>query len=450
MRVTIIAGATIAAALIFAHYRLRPTSAAPPITPALCAGPGFKCPGRFFNYPLKGWTTNQPVYYAFETDNSVVRAMGTQAFNSWNNTTRRNRTGITFTPADLTHPAQLIVRTGPLGDTGAGLIDNTAHYARSGTLASARITVDLAKFNLTYPGYHDAIYKTMLHEVGHSMNLSHPCNPVPRESVMYPRMIGINDTGSTDLEHPPNYPNMDGGTPMAPTEDCDMIYSAVFNDVFVTDFPESPRRPKPPNMPAESCQPCMITVEMPEGPPRREPGFCCGANADNGPREPNEPPSFAFISTGYECRMDGWIQFRCSADMCCMHPDDVPEGALQLHTGTTCAAQAWWESNDRAGCERAINGDPDGRLCEKKEMCGAGVCMPWPHYCWKIPNVPHQTPQPTPDPNSGVQCSAKGWYNGDDKGHDDCFADHPQGCEKKQDCDGQQCLPFPFYCWMPK
>jgi hypothetical protein len=205
-------------------------------------------------------------------------------------------------------------------------------------------------------------------------------------------------------------------------------------------------------MPGDDCGPCKVKVVDAEGQTHEVDGACCGSNALNADPRPAIGPSWSFIQTGYQCEMDGWRQVACKADMCCVHPDDLPAGGTTVTPGTTCQAQGWWYAWEAQACENAAGFAHVTPVCVKKEICGAGQCQPWPNYCWKLPNTSGGGggggggDDPT-DPPPGVTCSSKSWYDGDKLS--DCERDHTI-CVRKQDCDGQTCLPYPYYCWKPE
>jgi hypothetical protein len=386
-----------------------------------------RLPGR-----VMGWPLNSVITY--EYDSSVpdaMRSMAAHAFADWNETNQNNRTGVRFQPGS---PALLRIGSERL----AGSIHDEfwtggityPHHGLDGRLLRAEINFDFSKFLLNEPGYQDALRKAMAHELGHTMGLGHPADPEERGSIMN-GMHGVND--------------QENHMPLGPSE-CDEQLAAMYNNLYIVPAPGSGGggRQKPKDMPLPPmCIPCPIRVPTePGAPPVVVLGWCCGANSPNGPRSPNEPPMMAFIATAYQCSQDGWVQFRCQADMCCIHPDDVPEGAIGSPTGTSCSSQGWWEHDQATACRNVWSQD-----CIKKEICGTGTCMPWPHYCWKEPRTAPTPGGPPPDPSVGVTCSSKGWFDGDK--YDACVAEHG-ACVKKQDCDGQQCLPYPHYCWKPE
>src|SRR5262245_2199700 len=204
-------------------------------------------------------------------------------------------------------------------------------------------------------------------------------------------------------------------------------------------------------MPEHDCEPCRYKVEGEEVDEVVD-GWCCG-----GYPVTLVGSDYAFLAKGYSCSDDGWLQFKCHRDMCCSHPDDVPIGVTGIFTtGTTCSAQGWYDSDKRGDCQRSLGlagSDPNG--CVKKEQCATGLCMPWPHYCWKAPYAPTGGGSGGGDGGGGgqqgVTCSAQGWYDSDKRG--DCQRSiglpesSPEGCVKKEQCGAGQCQPWPNYCW---
>lgn len=386
---------------------------------------------------LMGWKPDHTITYSFDgsMDNSSARAASNMAFKTWSDANVNNRTNVQFQQVDRRDADIVVVNSqikGTINDEiwAAGYYRPYEYEDNRPTKANIYLYVDI--FDPMSPGYFSAMYKVMLHEIGHSMGLGHPDTPAYHGSIMN----GIG--GQND-----QYDWMPDGL-----TNCDKTLAGTYNGFISAGGPQPPKHPKPPRMPKDDtiCKECRTPISVYDDSGAVHivivDGFCCGSNGDNiYPRRPDLMPMFAFLQTGYTCASDGWIQFTCAADMCCVHPDDVPPGAFDRPMGTTCAEQGWWEADQLTQCN-AIWGEP----CIKKEVCGVGQCQPWPNYCWKEPRTAPHTPDPDPEPEVGIQCSSKGWYNGDQE--DQCIAGNGS-CIRKQDCDGQQCLPAPYYCWKP-
>lgn len=378
----------------------------------------------------KGWERDNTVYVEFTLEaHGQIKTQGLKAMDLWTKENETNGTRVRFALAGPANEPNIVVGTGPIdGFTPAATLVQVV----DGRIAEATVIFDLNSPNWDRHdilSYGPGLMKAMLHELGHTLGLAHPKDQDRGASVMN-GYIGANDKGNHIADAP---------TPC----DRDMM-KKYYNAPTPGQGGGGPgSRPRPANMPvADICPPCVISVPQVEGPSIPVFGFCCGNGAGNpnGPRSPNTPPSFAFINTGYTCSLDGWRQLTCAADLCCVHPDDFPPGSVgAVNPGTSCAAQGWYEHNQCAECEASSGG-----TCVKKETCGPGACMPWPHYCWKPPYAP--TPEPTDPPPPGRTCSDMTWYGAD--AHDQCVADHGS-CTKKQDCGGGPCQPWPHYCWMP-
>jgi len=413
-----------------------------------------KCPGPPKNM-LPGWELDSTVYYDFGagTQGAVpdfIQSAFEYAKGDWNDANVTNLTKIRFKRADASHPPNLGITTGALP---GGPYDDqwtNARYQPLGRnsetqrLTEARITVDLTKFGPGVPNVFDFARKALVHELGHTMALGHPPSPVPKASVMNPA------SGPGDS---------DDNVAMSPTA-CDNEKATFYNRIINGPVfgGGSGGRSRPSGMPeGPVCQACRIKVPgmepTPDNPDGKRWGWCCGANQSlTTPRPAWLSPDFTFLALNYRCSMSNWREVACTADLCCLHPDDVPpEDEVQY--GTTCSVQGWWAAEARGSCETAAGtppGAPESQWrCVKKEVCGSGRCEPWPNYCWKVPSTGGGGgggDDGGGGPPSGKECWQMGWYDGTDAGYDQCTREHAD-CVTKSDCEGQ-CYPDPpGYCF---
>lgn len=404
-----------------------------------------------------GWDKDTTVYV--DVQSPELAAAASQAMQDWTKANIATGVNINFEPFTGSSDPNLLkiaIRYEPFTGEQVGgdftiSVNTESHRPHWPPPGIIRINANWIKPSLA--GFQEAARKAINHEIGHSMGLDDTpfAFQLKHGSVMN-GIAGMNDGGD----------NM----PDKPTT-CDKDTTAGARGVKTGNGGGSggtpsgiPSRPKPPGMPGGVggggiCHPCTIRISIIEGRPRETTGWCCGANAINAyPRPDDLGPMMAFLNTHYRCSDDNWLELKCAADMCCAHPDDVPPVSTITY-GQTCGQMGWWWSDQRSECETAAGTPPNApeseKRCVKKEICGYGYCEGWPHYCWKIPNMPGPggsgggggDEDPTPN---GKSCGQMGWYDGTNEGNIECFRDHTR-CERKQNCDGQ-CYPDPpGYCW---
>jgi len=138
---------------------------------------------------------------------AALRTQAINALNAWNVANTQNNSGVAFVAADSGHPATLKLTVGvPDG----GVVANTKIDPNPGSSSatSAEVTInanDPNHFNSGVTGYNLALFKTFLHEIGHTMGLADI--PLPNtspsawcggqtggQSIMN-ALCGVNDTG---------------------------------------------------------------------------------------------------------------------------------------------------------------------------------------------------------------------------------------------------------------
>ena len=137
----------------------------------------------------------------------------TNALNAWSTAdTAQGSSGITFAPADASHPATLLL-TWDTVDTGSSATTSAASAGALGANNPATITFHPNStlpdgeqdFQQLAPGYDTAYQQSGLHEIGHLVGLGDyekGKEPPPGTSVMN-SFYGVNDTGvSPPLDKP--------------------------------------------------------------------------------------------------------------------------------------------------------------------------------------------------------------------------------------------------------
>jgi hypothetical protein len=131
------------------------------------------CPPQDNN--VRGWAKCSNVYVDLTAMPQDIQTSLTTAFSRWNNANYTlNPSGVSFAPADATHPATYVVQVGPYQDARgyhpAGTVRSTG---AGGVLTSATTNIDINNIGggwFARPGssYQQAIVKIMLHEIGHT------------------------------------------------------------------------------------------------------------------------------------------------------------------------------------------------------------------------------------------------------------------------------------------
>jgi hypothetical protein len=155
-----------------------------------------------------GWPRDSVVRYDVSSLPAVLQTQAIKALNAWTTANSQNNSGVAFVAADSTHPAVLNFVVGQL-PTGKAAIMDPNNTNGTITLETAKITInanDLDSFNPSVTSYQLALFKTFLHEIGHTMGLAdvpipNPTAPSARcgdqtsgDSIMN-ALCGVNDTG---------------------------------------------------------------------------------------------------------------------------------------------------------------------------------------------------------------------------------------------------------------
>lgn len=155
-----------------------------------------------------GWPRDSVVRFDVTTLPSTIRAQALAALSTWNTANGINNSGVSFVPADSTHPAVLTFKVGVPEQPGpAGT--PIKNFDGTSTAKSAEIVIDANNpdyFRTSVPEYNLAIFKAFLHEIGHTMGLADVPVPNPtapaarcgdqtlRLSVMN-ALCAVNDSG---------------------------------------------------------------------------------------------------------------------------------------------------------------------------------------------------------------------------------------------------------------
>lgn len=156
---------------------------------------------------LAAWPKDATVYYEVPTtvDGKISSGI-TNAIASWKIANTTTSSGVKFEPADSSHPPMLTFNVTVEGGEDIAYITRT--YNSDGTLATARITLDIASadpvtgpnIDGTRPSIDGFLVKVYEHEIGHTMGLdeapdtSGPCGQQALATVMN-AACGINDEG---------------------------------------------------------------------------------------------------------------------------------------------------------------------------------------------------------------------------------------------------------------
>ena len=165
------------------------------------------CPTR--STETAGWPRDSIVYFDVSGLPAAVRAQAVAALSAWNIANGANNSGVSFAAADSTHPATLTFKVGvpEKGGPSGTTIDNTESTSSA---EKAEVVIDTPNtnyFNPLAPGFSLAVFKTFLHEIGHTMGLANV--PVPNPTAPAGRcgdqtlglsimnaLCGVNDTGN--------------------------------------------------------------------------------------------------------------------------------------------------------------------------------------------------------------------------------------------------------------
>ncbi|MGH9940836.1 MAG: hypothetical protein ACRD9R_00565 [Pyrinomonadaceae bacterium] len=151
---------------------------------------------------VRGWARGT-VYYDVSGLPSPAREEAVRAFEAWSAANTTNGSGVRFQPSSQQNPANFTVTVGNAGGN-AGRTDIPRNPG--GPTTSAIAVIDLnnrAAFDPARPNYNDAVFGTMLHEIGHSMGLADTpsdrnnpnCGGQTRGQSVMNGHCGVNDSG---------------------------------------------------------------------------------------------------------------------------------------------------------------------------------------------------------------------------------------------------------------
>lgn len=156
-----------------------------------------------------GWPRDSVVRYDVSSLPSALQTQASNALNAWNVANTQNNSGVTFVAADSNHPATFTFNVGVPNTPGAAADTGIDPIEGTNSAKTAELVIDANNpdhFRPSVTGYNAALFKTFLHEIGHTMGLGDVPTPNPLappencgnqtsgQSIMN-RLCGVNDTG---------------------------------------------------------------------------------------------------------------------------------------------------------------------------------------------------------------------------------------------------------------
>lgn len=155
-----------------------------------------------------GWPRDSVVRYDVSSLPPALQTQAINALNAWNVANTQNISGVTFVAADSNHPATFTFNVGVPNTPGAAADTGIAPIEGTNSAKTAELVIDANNpdhFRPSVPGYNAALFKTFLHEIGHTMGLGDIPQPntspsawcggqTSGQSIMN-SLCGVNDSG---------------------------------------------------------------------------------------------------------------------------------------------------------------------------------------------------------------------------------------------------------------